>query len=56
MSRQFVSMTINVAEQQSVFNERLDPGVECLLKRGLYGTGFLILCKDDTNGVLAVDE
>lgn len=56
MSRQFVSMTINVAKQQSVFNERLDPGVECLLKRGLYGTGFLILSKDDTNGALAVDE
>ena len=56
MSRQFVSMKINVAEQQSVFNERLDPAVECLLKRGLYGTGFLILSKDDTNSVLAVDE
>ena len=56
MSGQFVSMTIYVAKQQSVFNERLDPGVECLLKRGRYGTGFLILSKDETNDVLAVDE
>ena len=56
MSRQFVSMTIYVAKQQSVFNERLDPGVECLLKRGRYGTGFLILSKDDTNDVLAIDK
>ena len=54
-----MSMTIYVAKQQSVYNERLGPGRRVSFKMW-DGRGFLILSKDDTNlyrvDVLAVDK